>query len=208
MIGQEIITRFELYVDDMSELSTAEELALVNKIYHKVCDDRDWEILKKEASGTVDSTTTITLPTDFSHIIENFNYTDNSISREMNAKPVVVFVDGSPYQVVNWSDRKQYDNTNNVCYVDVRNDQVVFPVAQSSSATYSFDYKAVPDDLTLETEPVFPERFQHAIFHGMCVEDMVIQLFDKARSYAAENQSLYTGYLRDMAMWNAKLQQY
>jgi hypothetical protein len=208
MTGQEIISRFELYVDDMSELSTEEELALANKIYHKMCDDRDWEILKKEASGTLTTTTTITIPSDFSHMVENFNYTDNAISREINAKPVVVFVDNVPFQVVNWSDRKQYENTNNVCYVDIRNSQVVFPVAQSASATYSFDYKFVPADLTLATSPVFPERFQHGIFHGMCVEDMVIQIFDKARSYAAENQSLYASYLRDMAMWNANLQKY
>tara|TARA_R110000796_G_scaffold99922_1_gene208349 strand:- start:161 stop:787 length:627 start_codon:yes stop_codon:yes gene_type:complete len=208
MTGQELISKFELYVDDMSELSTDEELALANKVYHKMCDDRDWEILKKEAAGTLTSTTSITIPSDFSHVIENFNYTDNAFSREMNAKPVVVFVNDSPYQVVNWSDRKQYTNNNNVCYVDIRNSQVVFPVAQSASATYSFDYKAVPADLTLETSPIFPGRFQHGIFHGMCVEDMVIQLFDKTRSYAAENQSLYTSYLRDMAMWNAQLQLY
>lgn len=208
MTGQEIISKFELYVDDMSELSTDEELALANKVYHKMCDDRDWEILKKEASGTLDTTTTITVPSDFSHILANYSYTNNAISTEINAKPIVVFVNDVPFQVVNWSDRKQYNNVNNICYLDVRSGQIVFPVAQSASATYTFDYKAVPEDLTLATSPIFPARFHDGIFHGMCVEDMIIQLFDKGRSYAAENQSLYASYIRDMAMWNAQLQQY
>lgn len=206
MTGAQLISAFELYVDDSTELSSAEELALVNKIYQKMCDDRPWEVLKKEASGTMSSTTQITLASDFGHFVENYNWTDNSVSTEINAKPTVVWINTTtPVQIVNWSDRKQYRNNASVCYLDLANSKIVFPYAQPSGATYSYDYKAVPSDLTTATSPVFPERFHYGIVHGMCVDDMVIQLFDKARSYAQENQAMYNDYLKRMALWNANL---
>lgn len=49
MLASEIIAKFELYVDDSTELSTQEELDLLNKVYQKVADDRPWEILKKRS---------------------------------------------------------------------------------------------------------------------------------------------------------------
>lgn len=206
MTGQEEIENFELYVDDTTELSSAEELNLLNKIYYKVCSSRAWEFLKKEATGTMTSTTTIALPSDFEYLIENYGYTDNQMSRNLNTKNMVVFVGGNPFFIVNWSDRKQYDNNNGVCYVDFRNSIIKFPVAQSASATYSFDYKATPAALTTATSPVFPERFHPILYHGMAVDDMIIQIFDKARSYAEENQMKHDSYLVDMALWNANLQ--
>lgn len=214
MTGAEIIAQFEQYVDDLTELSTTQELILVNKIYHKICDLRPWEFLKKEKTGTMTTTTTIAFPDDFSHLLENFNYTDNSISTEINSKPCVVFISSNggstynPFRVVNWSDRRQYVNTNGVCYIDYAASVITFPYAQSSGALYNFDYKSVPTNLTTGTSPVFPDRFQHAIYHGMAVDDMIIQLFDKARSYAKENQGAYKDYVDSMALWNANLQNY
>lgn len=209
MTASEIIAKFELYVDDTTELSSSEELDLFNKVYQRVCDDRPWEILKKEATGTMASTTTITMPSDFGFFVDNYSYTDNSISTQINARPVVVWITGSgaasPFQVVNWSDRKQYLNTNGVCYLDIASSLIRFPVAQSSGATYSLDYKAVPAVLAASESPIFPTRFHDIIYHGMCVDDMTIQLFDKARSYAGENQAQYNSYLKQMALWNANL---
>ena len=214
MTGAEIIAQFEQYVDDLTELSATQELILLNKIYHKICDLRPWEFLKKEKVGTMTTTTTIAFPDDFSHLLENFNYTDNSISTEINSKPCVVFISSNggstynPFRVVNWSDRRQYVNTNGVCYIDYAASVITFPYAQSSGALYNFDYKSVPTNLTTGTSPVFPDRFQHAIYHGMAVDDMIIQLFDKARSYAKENQGAYKDYVDSMALWNANLQNY
>jgi hypothetical protein len=214
MTGAEIIAQFEQYVDDLTELSTTQELILLNKIYHKICDLRPWEFLKKEKTGTMTTTTTVAFPDDFSHLLENFNYTDNSISTEINSKPCVVFISSNggstynPFRVVNWSDRRQYVNTNGVCYIDYAASVITFPYAQSSGALYNFDYKSVPTNLTTGTSPVFPDRFQHAIYHGMAVDDMIIQLFDKARSYAKENQGAYKDYVDSMALWNANLQNY
>lgn len=214
MTGAEIIAKFEQYVDDLTELSSTQELELLNKIYQKVCEDRPWEFCKKEKTGTMTSTTTIAFPSDFSHLLENYNYTDNGMSTETNSKPCVVFISSnsgstySPFKVVNWSDRRQYLNTNGVCYIDYASSVITFPYAQSSGALYNFDYKSVPTNLTTGTSPVFPARFQDIIYHGMAVDDMVIQLFDKARSYAKENQAMYESYLKQMALWNSNLQNY
>lgn len=205
MTAAQIIEKFELYVDDSTELSSQEELDLLNKVYLRIASLRDWKIFTKEATGSMASTTTITLPSDFDHLTETYNYTDNSISTEIGAKPVYVYINNVAYQVVNWADRRQYANNNGVCYVDLINSVIKFPVAQSSGATYSFDYKYVPTALTTSDSPTFPARFHDAIYHGMCVDDMVIQLFDKARSYASENQSMYDRYLTEMAYWDAQL---
>jgi hypothetical protein len=205
MLASEIIEKFEEYVDDTTELSTQEELALLNKVYVEICSDRPWEFLKIEASGVMTTTTTITLPEYFEYLVENKNYTDNSYSTEMNAKPLAVWIGNKQFQVVNWSDRRQYENTNGICYVDIRNNRIVFPVAQDAGATYSFDYKATPANLLIGGTPLFPDRFQHMIYHRMAAEDQIIQLFDKARSYADENRALAAGYFASMCSWNANL---
>lgn len=207
MTGTEIIAAFELYVDDTTELSTDQELALLNKIYYRIASDRAWEVLKKEATGTMASTTTITLPSDFNYVLESYNYTDNSISTELGQKPCFVYVNNVAKQLVNWSDRRQYQNNDSVCYVDLVNSVIKFASAQASSATYSFDYKFTPAAITAGTSPVFPVRFHDIFVHGMVVDDMAIQLFDKARSYQDFNQSMYNKYLTDLAYWNASLSQ-
>lgn len=206
MTAQTIIELFELKVDDTTELSTAEELALLNRIYQMVCDDRPWEILKKSADGTMTTTTTITAPTDFAYLVENVNYTDNSWSTEINSKPAGVLINGNKWlKLINWSDRRQYTNADGYVYYDPTAGALVTTYAQPAGATYSFDYKSVPADLTLGTEPVFPERFHSMFAYAMATDNMATQLFDKARSYAQENERVYLQYLQRMAVWNANL---
>lgn len=207
MTATEIIAMFELYVDDTTELSTAEELALLNRVYQQVCDDRPWEFLKKEGSGTMASTTTIAVPSDFGYFVENRGYTDNSTVPDYNAKPTGILINGTKWlQIIDWSTRRQYANQDGYAYYDARLGTITTTYAQPSGATYSFDYKYVPSDLTAGQSPVFPSRFHPMVAYAMAVDDMVIQLFDKARSYAAENNAKYVSYLARMAQWNANLQ--
>lgn len=206
MTTAQIIADFETYVDDTTELSTTQEIALVNKHYQIVCDDRPWEFLKKEGSGTMLSTTTITTPSDFAHFVENLNLTDNSQNYDFNAKPVGIFInDNKILRIVNWDTRRQYANQDGYAYLDMNAGLIRTTYAQPAGATYSFDYKSVPATLLIGSTPVIPERFHPMIYHSMAVDDMIIQLFDKARSYANENRLAYAGYLSRMAYWNANL---
>jgi hypothetical protein len=210
MKASEIITDiFELYLDDTTEMSSDEELALLNRIYKKICRNRPWEFLKKTASGSVLSSGTtyyITIPTDFSSFAENNQSTDNSVSVNNNSSPKVIFIGTSlrPYQIVNFSDRRQYANKNGFAYLDLANNKIVF-TAQPDSLTYEFDYIKVPTTLTANDDPILPEDFHPMIGFGMAVDGFIMQLFDKARSYAVENQGKYNDYLKDLAYYNSQL---
>ena len=144
MTGQQLIDKFELQVDDSTELSSVEELDLLNKVYQKVCSDLPWEFLKKEFSSVTDGSTSLALPSDFSYFIE--------FDDEMKK---IVWVGGTQYYVVKFSDRRQYTDQTNICYVDVNSNKLYFPVAPTSGLAVYADYISIPADLTLVTSPIF-----------------------------------------------------
>ena len=208
-ITSELISRFELYVDDSTELSSAEELALANKIYRKVLNYKDWEFLKKAFSATTTGVNYVALPTDFSHFASNGCYTDNSYQNVVtNSAAKVVWVGNSMYQLINWSDRRQYLNSGGYCYVDIAAMRLYFTSAPTSGLTVEADYIYRPADLTLSTSPVFPSDYHDVIYHGMASDDYAIQQFDKAKSYAGENAAKYEDYLSSIASWNSRLINY
>lgn len=213
MTPQDLIPKFELQVSDMTELSTAEELSIFNRVYKRVCVDRPWEFLKTVASGSVsvDSTGSyITLPTDFALFSENRLYTDNTIAYQNNASPRVIFiVNGNtytPYQVVNFSDRRQYVNKTGYAYLDLADSKIRFTYPPVSG-TYEFDYIKEPATVTLTDTIVIPDRFAEVIVFGMALENEILQLSPKATSYAPENKAMYEKYLLDLQYWNSQLQQ-
>jgi hypothetical protein len=203
MTGAEIITKFELYMDDTTELSADEELDLVNKIYQRVSEMLPWEQLKKAYSGTA-SGTTLALPTRFSHIVENYNYSSDA---EYGGAPVVfIGTEYQPYKLISWSDRRRYREHSGHAYVDIANSNLVFTVDPGAKAV-EYDYIEYPADLATGTSPWFPSRFHDAIYHGMCVDDFVIQQSEKAKSYRGEHQKAFEDYIADMKLWNARLVQ-
>lgn len=193
MTGDEIIAKFEEYVDDGTELSSQEELDLANKIYNKVCNYRPWNFLKAKASGSI-SGSSITLPTDFSYLVNNYE--------ETGPKTIYLGSTLNPYKIVNWSDRRQYSNQS-VAYIDPTDDTIKFTFTPTET-TYEFDYIKIQTAITTATGPAFPSRFHDIIYHGMAVDDYAIQQFDKARSYAPENQAKYDSLLKDMSFWDAQ----
>lgn len=209
----ELIIKFELQVSDVTELSTSEELILLNRIYQRVCSDRPWEFLKTSTLGTMSGSGVdgyyITTPSDFAFFYENMNWTDNAYSTEINQSPKAIFVGTSntPYLIVNFADRRQYLGKTGYAYLDLANNKIVF-TGTPVSTTYSMDYIKFPATLTADTSPIFPERFQDVLVYGMATENEVMQLSEKAKSYAPENAGLYQSYLDDMALWNANLQNY
>lgn len=207
MQASEIITNFELYVDDMTELSSTEELALLNRVYKKVASMKAWEIFKKEATGTTSTTVPyISLPSDFASLSQNNNYTDMT---SYEAKRPVIFVgtDYQPYEVVSWSDRRQYRNQDNICYIDIANSRLYFAKQPTEAKAVEYDYLYEPEDLTTTDTPVIPTRFQPILFHAMVIDDFIIQMSDKAKSYQRENEVKFKAYYDDMCMWNSRLVQ-
>mgnify|MGYP003463156379 FL=1 len=186
---QDIITAFELYFGDETSLSSAEELALVQKKYNEVLQSAEWAFLKKEATGTM-SSTDITQPTDFDRLT-----TDQQIyigSGKQN------------FQVVPYTGRRDFENQRGYFYYDAKNGK--FVSTQSVSDTYAFDYIYVPPALDLvSSNPLFPIRFYDMLYHAMCIDADIINMSDKARSYAQLNQAKYESFLNSMKSWNDKL---
>ena len=200
MIASDIILRFELQTDDSTDLSSDEELSLLNKVYTKICADRPWEFLKKEGTGSTSTTLPyVALPSDFQYVLSN-NILEND-----NIASVFVGTDFSPYKIISWSDRRNYRNQDGYAYIDLPNSRLVFTLQPTASKTIEFDYVSTPPTLTLSDTPLIPDRFQDMIYHGMMIEDTIIQQSDKAKSYAPENQSKYKSYFDDMCYWNANL---
>lgn len=206
MTGADIITDFELQVSDLTELSSVEELRILNRVYQKLMADRPWEILKKTHTATQSTTVPyVALPSNFAYLVPNNNHTDRSY---FAGRPVVfVGANYEPYEVVSWSDRRAVRTDSNKCYVDVVNSRLYFTVQPTSAQSIEFDYMSVPDDLTTGTSPVFPARFHPILVHLMATQDFILQLSDKAKSYAGENMALASSYLDDMAYWNSNLVQ-
>lgn len=208
--ADQIIKKFELQVNDVTELSSSEELMLLNRVYQRVCDTRPWEFLKTNVTGTMSGSGVdgfyISVPEDFAYLYENYNWTDNSYSTQINQSPIVVFVGSNraPYYVKNYADRNQYLGSTGYCYYDFTSGKIYF-TGTPVSTTYSLDYIKFPVDLTTATSPVFPARFHDILVYGMATENEVIQLSPKAKSYAPENLNLYNQYLDDLALWNARL---
>lgn len=208
----DVIQNFELQVSDITELSSAEELALLQNVYEDVCVDRQWEALKTSASGslTLDPTTGLyylTVPDDFAFFTANNQTTDNSDSIDNNSVPAVVFIGTNydPYQVVNYSDRRQYRNRTGFCWLDLMARKVWFTTTPPAT-TYEFDYQKAPSTLTLTSTFDFPDRFMCILWYGMARDNSIIQLSDRAKSYLAENNAKYEKTLLDMQFWNSQFQ--
>lgn len=194
MTKEDIIAKFRLYFDDGSALSDAEEEALFDKIYAEILDSRPWEITKKAYSGVTTSNDYVSLPTDFSFIVEDNN---------SETPKRIVYVNGSEYQLIPYSQRRGYNG--NYAYLDMVNSRLYFIVAPGSGKTVEFDYVFVPGALTLTDEPIFPARFHDVIYHGMVVDENIIDMSDKAKSYAPENRTRYNDFIQRMNYWDAQL---
>lgn len=204
----QIITAFELQVDDLTELSSAEELQILNRIYQRICAMMPWEFLKDFDSGSTSSDATSTyidIPNDFAYFVENYQPTQTFEQVYSNASPKVVYVgtDYEPWQIVNWSDRRRYRNQSGICYYDRPNSKIRF-TATPNSSTYEFDYVKTPDDLTTSDTPLLPGQFHDMLSYAMAVEQDIVDKSEKARSYAAENNAKFQEDLRQMRYWNAQ----
>lgn len=208
----DIITKFELQVSDITELSSQEELDLLQNVYEDVSAQLPWEALKTSVSGSLslDGTTGLyylTVPEDFAFFSPNNQTTDNADEIPNNAVPAVVFIgtNYSPYQVINYSDRRQYRNRTGFCWLDLNARKVWFTTTPPEM-TYEFDYQKAVPTLALSDTFFMPDRFACILQYGMARDNSIIQLSDRAKSYLAENNAKYEQTLLDMKYWNSQFQ--
>lgn len=208
---EDIITNFELEVNDMTELSTSEELLILNRVYKRVCLS-PYEFLKVNATGTILSDSTsfyITLPDDFRYLSSNGDFSEQNMMYDDNVKPRVIFVgpNFARYKVINFSDRVQYRNQTGYCYLDLAGNKIRFCYPPTDT-TYSFDYIKTPPTLTTADAPLFPEDFDSVIVYGMAQENEILQRSDKARSYKDDYEIKYQQAVRDLKLYNAQMVNY
>lgn len=192
MIGTDIIARFNLQVDDSSELSSTEELDLANEVYTDIANDRQWEWLKTTATGTTSTSVSyIALPSDFKEITQN----------KYNKSVVFVGTDFQEYIVIPFSSRRDYRNQDGFCYIDVPNQRLYFTLQPTSAKAIEYDYIKRPTALTTSTAPlVTTDQFGNLIAYGMAAKFNPIEQSDKSSSYRQENQIEYTRILSDVQM--------
>jgi hypothetical protein len=204
MTKSQIIVKAQLYLDDMSELSTQEFSDLFDKMYRKVNSNRPWEGTKKEGSTTTSTSLQyVPLATDFLFLTQNANYTDSS---DAAARPVIFRGDSyKKYEVVSWDDRRQYRNSDAHAWIDFPNKLLYFSKIPTVVESVEYDYHSAMPALALSESPWFPESYHDVLYHLMVADDFMIQQSDKAKSYRNDNLKAAEEYLDDMAYWNSQL---
>lgn len=197
MLTSAIISRFNLQVDDSSELSSDEELALANEIYSDVCNDRDWEWLKTtKADATSTSLPYVALPSNFKQLIPNKD----------NRSVIFVGTDYSEYEVVPFSSRRDYRNQDGFCYLDMVNRRLYFTLQPIAVKAIEYDYISTPTALTTTTAPIVTtDQFGTMIAYGMASKFNPIEQTDKKVSYQKENRMEYLKILSDLALEDANI---
>ena len=196
MITSAIITRFELQVDDSSELSSTESLALAQEIYDDICNDRPWEWLKATATGTTSTVVSyIALPADFREL---------SLNKD-NKSVIFVGSDYQEYKVVPFSSRRDYRDQDGICYIDIPNSRLYFTKQPTAAEAIEYDYIKNPADLTGATSPIFPAKYHNVVAYGMAGKFNNIEQTEKDGSYQNENQTEYYKLLSDMRMEDSNI---
>ncbi len=208
LTAAQVITAFELQVSDVTELSSEEELYILNRVYQDLCSLHAWIWLWAKAAGSVSTDsegTYIPVPDDFDYFLENNRFTENVQEIDNNASPKVVFMGSSysPYQIVNYQDRTQYFQHSGVCYLDPIENKIRFPVAPTET-TYLFDYVKQADDLELTDAPPFPGRFHDILVFGMALQNDVLQLSPTATAATQGNAREWQSTLEDLEYWNSQ----
>lgn len=210
MTTADIISRFQLQVDDNSELSSDEELALANQVYREIANDRAWEWLKTEWTGTMSTSVPyITLPADFKMLSPNYSgdaYWWATLGTNVGNNSIIyVGDDYEVYRVINFANRREYRDYSNVAYVDVPNQRLVFTKQPTEAKSVSFDYIKRPAALTLITSPLFNEVYHEVIAYGMAKLIDAMLLTNKSESYQNVNEVQYLRILELMRQEDAYL---
>lgn len=204
MQPDDIIKQFEVYVDDLTELSTDEEYALLTKVLNSIYNDRSWEFLRKTANVTTTTTKTAPLPVDFVSVMNN--YSENPYNNIPEIP--VVFVDGIPYKFVPKGMSYNFVG-GNYATVNLADKTIEFLKDIGTGKTVTFDYKYQPTAIVSNSSTiVLPELAHRYLGQVMAIDDDIIQKTEKARSNLQSNSVARAQMLRDLAHYNARFLNY
>lgn len=196
MTGTELIAKFNLQVDDSSELSDAETLELLNDVYQEVQDDRDWEWLRVTQTGTTSTTVPyIALPSDFKKLAVNKD----------NLSVIFVGTDYQEYTVVAYQQRREHIDQDGFCYIDIPNQRLYFTKQPTSALAVEYDYIKIATAILAATEPLFRDGFHKILAFGAGAKFNSIELSDKATSYRSENIAAYNDILSSLRLEDAQI---
>ena len=186
MDGSTMITAYRQLTAFTTDGSDEEILAIINRKYRKLLEERQWEFLRKRATGIIDGGNLISLSTitDYNEIMANMRAQDNYY--EPNLKTVILNT-FTPIQVVSMGSSNDPD-IGDICYEDKVNNTIVFKI-NHIGATYSFDYKYNPADITSSTTSVLPKGLEMIIVYDALLDEDTIQKIDQSRSFYQQNKT-------------------
>lgn len=199
MQPDEIIKQFEVYVDDLTELSTEEEYALLTKVLETVYNDRSWEFLRKTATVTTDTATTAPLPADFVSVMNNYSENPYNAIAEIP----VAYVGGIPFKFIPRGTAFQKAGGNYVT-VNLATNKLEFLASIGAGVQVTFDYKYAPDPIIDNNVTVVLPVGQRYLAQVMAIDDDIIQKTEKGRSNYQANSVAKAQLLRDLAHHNAR----
>lgn len=197
-IFQEVITKFELFTDDTTELSTDEEISVGNTALIAISKEQPWEFLRTEFNGVVGSDGAVAVPADFVHFMNNWS--DDNTSDIPTTK--VVFVGGirTPCFIIPRGGRNNLDRSangvyggRNVCWFNNTTRKIEFATGVAPvGAAVSFDYSAFITEITdVNDEIALPNGHSDLLVYSMLITDEFIQKFPSARSQVQGWATLY-----------------
>ena len=204
MQPDDIIKQFEVYVDDLTELSTEEEYALLTKVLNSIFNDRSWEFLRKTASVTTTTSKTAPLPADFVSVMNNYSENPYNSIPEIP----VAYVGGIPYRFIAKGTATQKAG-GNYATIDLVNKTIEFLCEIGAGKVVTFDYKYQPSPITSNASPIaLPYVAHRYLGQVMAIDDDIIQKTEKARSNLQSNSVARAQMLRDLAHYNARFLNY
>lgn len=186
MTGQEIIDRFETFVEDSLDQDAA--LLLMNNAKNDIESEREWEMLKKLDSSSSATSSAITLPTDFNRPIDG-----------------TIYVGTQPYVQIPFEQQRLQSQAALRWYLDLRNN-CYYLLGPSLSGTVYFPYIYQTNDLTISTSPVWPSRFHPLLAFKMAELFYSIDQGERGRSWDDKWAIQYRILKNSMIDWDVKLQ--
>lgn len=187
MNGQALIDFFEEIVEDSIEETAG--LLLLNNAKDKVEGEREWEMLKAIDTSQSGNPGTKPLPDDFNRPVDG-----------------IIYVGAVPFIQSRFEQQALMAQSACRWYLDLRNSQYVLLGGSSSGAIVSFPYIYQTADVTAQTSPVWPERFQKLLAFEMAEIFFAIDQGERARSWD-DKWALQAKLLKQsMIDWDVKLQ--